>query len=407
MHDRIMDAEITARRGLIDQLTEQGSIRSERVRSAFERVRRTAFVPDVPLEEVYADRTHTVAEDDGVKVSTVSAPSMQALMLEVAAPLPGEDVLEIGSGGSNAALLAEMVAPRGSVWTVDIDERVVERARASLGRHPMPVPVRVDRIDAWEAETAIAAGSFDLVEFTVDTWTLPAWLPDALPPGGRVVAPMSICGVGCGWALEWDGNRLIGRTAFGGGFVGARGAGAEGDEPEEIRSDDVVLAPDRDLDAEWLASVLSREGEASGAVTHQIMGSEYLPLFLRLLCGSERAGSIRSASRSKANGFPGASWMRTPVWLADDGLAVIDHRLAGDGVDVFVRSFGSDGPVLAERMAERLRTWQQSAGGPVFEATPVDAARETAPDGVRVLRRGPWEFRLSWQGDVPPRASIR
>jgi len=391
-----MDAELTARRGLIDQLTEQGSIRSARVRDAFERVRRTAFIPDTALEEVYADRTHTIAEDDGVKVSTVSAPSMQALMLEIAAPLPGEDVLEIGSGGTNAALLAEMVAPGGSVWTVDIDDRVVERARASLGRHPAPVPVRVDRIDAWEAGTPIAAGSFDLVEFTVDTWTFPSWLPEVLPTGGRVVAPMSICGVGCGWALEKDDDRLIGRTSFGGGFVGARGAGAEGDEPEEIRSDDVVLAPDRDLETGWLASVLSREGEATGVVTHRAIGSSYLPLFLRLLCGSERAGSIRSASRSKANGFPGASWMRTPVWLADDGLAVIDHRVAGDGVDIFVRSFGSDGPSLAERMAERLRTWQEGEGGPVFEAIPVDAVRKAAPEGVRVLRRGSWEFRLSW-----------
>ncbi|MFE6994486.1 hypothetical protein ACFVAE_00855 [Microbacterium sp. NPDC057659] len=393
-----MDAELTARRGLIDQLTKQGSIRSDRVRGAFERVRRSAFIPDAPLDQVYADRTHTVAEDDGIKVSTVSAPSMQATMLEVAAPRPGEDVLEIGSGGTNAALLAEMVAPGGSVWTVDIDERVVERARASLAQHPTPVPVRVDRVDAWAPGTAISEASFDLVEFTVDTWTFPEWLPAVLPSGARVAAPMSVCGVGCGWSLEHDGSRLVSRTPFPGGFVGARGAGAEGDEPEEIQSGDVVLAPDRAAEAGWLASVLSRENESTGIVTHRVLGSMYLPLFLRILCGSERAGSIRSASRSKTDAFPGASWMRTPVWLADDGIAVIDHRLAGDGVDVFVRSFGSDGPALAERMADRVRTWQEGIGGPRFEAIPISEVREPAPDGVRVFRRGSWEFRLSWEG---------
>ncbi|MDR2999088.1 MAG: hypothetical protein LBU78_13320 [Microbacterium sp.] len=393
-----MDAELTARRELIDQLTEQGSIRSDRVRGAFERVRRSAFIPDTPLDQVYADRTHTVAEDDGIKVSTVSAPSMQATMLEVAAPQPGEDVLEIGSGGTNAALLAEMVAPGGSVWTVDIDERVIDRARASLAEHPTPVPVRVDQVDAWATGTAITEASFDLVEFTVDTWTFPEWLLGVLRPGSRVAAPMSVCNVGCGWALEHHDGRLISRTPFPGGFVGARGAGAEGDEPEEVQSGDVILAPDRAVEAGWLASVLSRENEPTGIVTHRVLGSMYLPLFLRILCGAERAASIRSASQSKTDDFPGASWMRTPVWLAHDGLAVIDHRLAGDGVDVFVRSFGSDGPELAERMAERVRTWQEGIGGPLFEAIPISEAREPAPDGVRVLRRGAWEFRLSWEG---------
>ncbi|MFC4137318.1 MULTISPECIES: methyltransferase domain-containing protein [unclassified Microbacterium] len=392
-----MDAELTARRGLIDQLTAGGSIRSDRVRGAFERVRRSAFIPGVPLDQVYADRTHTVAEAGGITVSTVSAPSMQATMLEIAAPMPGESVLEIGSGGTNAALLAEMVAPRGSVWTVDIDQRVIDRARASLAQHPTPVPVRADLVDAWAPDTAIASGSFDLVQFTVDTWTFPTWLPGVLRPGARVVAPMGLCGIGCGWAFEHDRGGLVGRRSFGGGFVAARGAGTEGEALEEIRSGDVVLAPDRDLSAGWLESVLSREAAPTGTVDSCALGAPILPQFLRLLCGPERAGRIRSASQTKENGFPGTSWMRTPVWLADDGLAVIDHRRAGDGVDFFVRSFGSDGPELAERMAERLRAWREDAGGPVLEAIPVSEVAGDAPEETRVLRRGPWEFRLRWE----------
>jgi protein-L-isoaspartate(D-aspartate) O-methyltransferase len=41
-------------------------------------------------------------------------------------------VLEIGSGGCNAALLAELVGPAGQVTTADIDPEVTGRARAFL-----------------------------------------------------------------------------------------------------------------------------------------------------------------------------------------------------------------------------------------------------------------------------------
>lgn len=315
---------------MIERLTEQGTIRSGGVRAAFERVRRSAFIPDVPIDEVYADRTHVVVEDDGVAVSTV---------------------------------------------------------------------------DAWMPDSAIAVGEFDLIEFTVDTWTFPVWLAGALRPGGRVIAPMGMFAFGCGWVFSMEGGRLLGRNPFGGGFVAARGAGAATGGQESVRSGDVVLDTDEQVSAQWLESVLSRQCEPVDTGVWMPAGSQYLPVFLRLLSGSERAGTIRSASRSKGEGFPGASWMRTPVWLAGDGLAVMDHVPAGDGTAVFVRGFGSDGPDLAARMARRLRDWPASGGGPVLEAYPVGKAPQDVPDGTRILRREPWEFRLRWEA-LPGEADL-
>jgi protein-L-isoaspartate O-methyltransferase len=43
-------------------------------------------------------------------------------------------VLEIGSGGYQAALLRELAGPHGSVTTLDIDPDVTGRARACLDR---------------------------------------------------------------------------------------------------------------------------------------------------------------------------------------------------------------------------------------------------------------------------------
>lgn len=42
-------------------------------------------------------------------------------------------ILEIGSGGYNAALPAELVGPSGQVTTVDIDEDITDRASRLLG----------------------------------------------------------------------------------------------------------------------------------------------------------------------------------------------------------------------------------------------------------------------------------
>ncbi|MGH4017794.1 MAG: hypothetical protein ACRDT0_00835 [Pseudonocardiaceae bacterium] len=62
----------------------------------------------------------------------MSAPYIQAMMVEQAGISPGMRILEIGSGGYNAALIAELVGEAGQVTTVDIDPEVVDRARSCL-----------------------------------------------------------------------------------------------------------------------------------------------------------------------------------------------------------------------------------------------------------------------------------
>ena len=59
---------------------------------------------------------------------------LQAYMVEAARQRPGSRVLEIGSGGYNAALIAEVVESAGSVVSLDIDADVVTTARRALAR---------------------------------------------------------------------------------------------------------------------------------------------------------------------------------------------------------------------------------------------------------------------------------
>ncbi|MER5837058.1 hypothetical protein ABT116_41330 [Streptomyces sp. NPDC002130] len=64
-------------------------------------------------------------------ISSISAPWLQADMLEAARIQRGRRVLAIGSG-YDAALMAELIGPAGHVSTLDISPAVTERATRFL-----------------------------------------------------------------------------------------------------------------------------------------------------------------------------------------------------------------------------------------------------------------------------------
>lgn len=122
------------RTAMTDQLVREGAIRSKQVEAAFRTVARHEFAPDAPLVQAYAahEAVPTKKNEHGITISSVSAPGVQAMMLEQAEAQAGMRVGEIGSGGYNAALMAEVVGQDGSVVTVDIDPDVTGRARQLL-----------------------------------------------------------------------------------------------------------------------------------------------------------------------------------------------------------------------------------------------------------------------------------
>lgn len=123
------------RTSLVDQLVADGMITSPSLAAAFRAVPRHRFVPPgTPLETVYAvDRSViTKTGEHGEHLSSVSATYIQAREIEQAGLTAGMRVLEIGSGGYNAALLAEVVGADGAVVTVDIDPDITERATTLL-----------------------------------------------------------------------------------------------------------------------------------------------------------------------------------------------------------------------------------------------------------------------------------
>ncbi|MEV8328558.1 hypothetical protein [Kitasatospora sp. NPDC056731] len=177
----------TLRAAMVRTLREDGTIRTERVAEVMARVPREHFAPEAQPADAYDPERPVVTkrDRDGLAISSVSAANVQTFMLEQADPRPGENVLEIGSGGMFAAYLAELVAPDGAVTTMDIDPEVTARTRFELGAHghgPAATAAAarlVNEIRTWDREHRGGPGA----RFEVH----PAGTPDGRLPAGRVV----------------------------------------------------------------------------------------------------------------------------------------------------------------------------------------------------------------------------
>lgn len=360
------DAELRHR--LVDEMTGDGTITSAPVEAAFRAVPRHLFAPGVPLEQVYARAIVMVKQDQhGVPVSTMSAPEIQARMLEQAAIEPGMRVLEIGSGGFNAALIAALIGSAGQVVTVDIDPDVTARAESLLTGAGYPA-VRVVLADAEGGVPEFA--SYDRILVTAGAWDLPPAWTDQLALAGRIVAPLRMRGVTRSLALErsGDGTHLVSRSAEVCGFVKMQGAGAHQERLWLLRGQQVGLrfddgAPDH-LDLP--DGVLGGEPAAawSGVVVGRAEPFESLPLWLTTsLRGFCALAADGSGGDPVLAAEPGGRWF--PYAMVDgDSFAYLSSRPADEGhVEFGAHGYGLRAAGVAAEMAGQVAVWDREYRG--------------------------------------------
>ena len=244
-------------RALVDGLVARGAIRDARVEAAFRAVPRHLFLPDVGAEEVYRDQVVVTKRLDGEAVSSSSQPEIMAIMLEQLDVTPGHRVLEVGAGtGYNAALLAHLAGASGEVVTLDIDEDIVESARAHLAAAGL-ARVRVVRADGGLGLTEGAP--WDRIIVTVGAWDVtPAWR-EQLRPGGRLVLPLALGGGQRSVAFTPAEGHLVSLSLRDCMFMPLRGAFAAPPSRLRLRSDPTVELHVNDpdaLDAVALAALL-------------------------------------------------------------------------------------------------------------------------------------------------------
>lgn len=171
------------RLSLVEAVAKQMGPFDERHLSALLEVPRERFVrpQDVALS---ADDTPLPLDTTGL--ATISAPHAYLLSFRVLRLAPGDSLVELGTGsGYGAALAAWIVGPTGHVLTIEIDPSLARWARDTLRSEANVLVVDGDAVSStplWHDAKKI------VVTFAIES--LPSTWLEALPDGGKLVAPV-------------------------------------------------------------------------------------------------------------------------------------------------------------------------------------------------------------------------
>ena len=397
-----------AREEMIRQLVELKAILSPEVEAAVRAVPRHLFIPEVPVAQAYAPEESPVTKRDehGIAISSVSASRVQALMLEQAQIRPGMNVLEIGSGGYNAALIAELVGPEGRTTSIDIDQDVTDRARRCLDAAGYQ-QVNVVRVDGEEGEPQHAP--YDRIVVTVQTADIPPAWTGQLAEGGRIVVPLRLQGLTRSLALDLVGGHLVSRNYELCGFVPMQGAGENRmrsvllhDAPGEevgLRFDGVT--PNDGQVKELSAALTPPRAEVwSGVRIGGMESLDNLDLWLAsVLPGFALLTAARGARESGI--VASSSPIGTPATVRGGSLAYRMSRPLDEDRTLFelgACGHGPDAKALAEQVAEQIKTWDREhrTDRATFGVYPVGSTDVVPPSADLVVTRAHTRTTISW-----------
>lgn len=417
----MMPAE-RARERMVRALRAAGRLHDPAVEAAFRAVPRHLFLPGLPVAAAYADEAVAVQRVDGVATSSASQPSMMAIMLAQLAVRPGDRVLEIGAGtGYNAALLARLVGPTGSVTSVDIDQGLIESATRQLAAAGV---TGVELVCADGAFGHPAGAPYDRIVLTVGSADVrPEWIAQ-LATGGRLLLPLGLRGSQLSAALDrGPDGRLRSDSVRGCAFIRLRGVGAVrqpllpvgGGCAVEVPAD--VPAPEPAVVAAALAAPgpVRSSGVSLGPLDvwdgFGLWLALHDPHAVRLLLQED----VEAGADGPARPGPGLATAMFPAGLGYVGVALVGPEpglavagpLAPGGRwprPAGVHAFGVGGAGPADRLLAQLAAWETAgrprATGLRLVVSPRPVAADPAPGVVITLPSA--VVTASWPGAAPP-----
>jgi protein-L-isoaspartate(D-aspartate) O-methyltransferase len=349
------------RAAMVDRIRRVGHASSPAVAEAMRTVPRHEFVPEASTEDAYADiAVITRRANDGAALSCASAPIIVAMMLDQLQVQPGDNILEIGAGtGYNAALLAQLTGPHGSVTTVDIDPDITASARRGLnatGNEQVHVVTRDGSLGASEN------APYDRIIFTVGAWDLTPAFWEQLAPGGRLVVPLRWRGQTQSVAFVRDGETLVSDSMELCGFVPM--IGQEGERSGAIDADGLVTLywdADQTIDPTRLIGVLDQPKET---VWSEVLVGPQDPfdgVWLRLTGHDSRVCRISADPAAVTAGLcTPAIPIRSPALAEDDSLAYLAFRKVEAGrFELGAIGHGPYGRHLAVQLCNEIEVWNQ------------------------------------------------
>jgi protein-L-isoaspartate(D-aspartate) O-methyltransferase len=378
---------------MVRKLREQDAIKTEPVAAAFAVVQRHLFAPGEPLEAAYAPHGIVMAKRDGngLALSVMSAAHLQAVMLEQAAIEPGMRVLEVGSGGYNAALIQELTGPGGRVTTVDIDPDITGRARACLDAAGYE---QVNVVLA-DAENGVPEGApYDRIIVTAGAWDLPpAWISQLTPARGRLVVPLRMRGLTRSIAFDRDGAGLVGRAYSLARFVPVQGDGAF-DERKVMVRDGIAVQTDNPalrLDAAALSDALDAPALERWPGAAWDLPDE-LDLFVTL--SLPHVARLHASQQVIDQGIIAPSASVGVTALVSDGSIAYRVRQTDEATgdsESGVIAHGPHAKELADQYSEALLHWARDyrrRGAATFRYIPAGRAQGPLPQGALIKRHG-------------------
>lgn len=402
--DKSAASEQELRDTMVQQLIELGAARSPRVVAAFRSVPRHLAAPDEDMAKVYEPEQAAITKTDanGTHISSVSAPRIQAMQIEQADIQQGMRVLEIGSGGVNAAYLAELVGDQGHVVTMDIDPDVTRRAKDFLETTGYP-KVTVITADGENGDGAHAP--YDRIIVTVQAADIPpAWIHQ-LTEGGRLVVPLRMRGMTRTIAFIRDGERLVSDGFELCGFVPMQGAGENrvrlalihDTEGEEIglRLDG---HPEPNTEALSAALQTPRTTAWSGVTLAGDESSEHLDLWLTTTLDNLPLMAAKPTARQRGL-VASASPLGVPT-LVDGGSFAYRTVRPTDDSDRFelgAIGHGLEGQKVAELLVEEIQAWDRDHRDhrAHIEVYPAGTPDDQLPAG-RIIERPHTRVTISW-----------
>ncbi|MET9958211.1 methyltransferase, FxLD system [Streptomyces sp. NPDC006326] len=412
---------IRLREQLVHDLTEAGWTDTPELRRAFTTVPRHAFLPEQSLARAYANEAVATVydEDTGRSMSSVSQPEMQAVMLRRANLQPGANVLEIGGGGYNAGLIAELVGPHGSVVCVEIDPYVHARTQRFLAETGYTDRVRAVLGDGTHGAPGdlIPTDGFDAIIVTVASNDVTRHWTNQLAQGGHLVLPLRIGGFTRAVGLRNEESALVSTEISPCGFVPMQGAGRWDETPVPIGDTDYGIrwedTPPRALDG--LDCALAAGGvELWTGVT--VLGGESvedlqlwlatsLPGFCRMEGDPDRSGPVRLPKWSGAEA----------IVLGRSLACLMKERREHDETgsmstwEFGVQGFGPDGKAAADTLAAAVRTWDRhlrNRATPRLTVLSAGTPDSALPPGD-VVEKNDCRIVVSWPGrDETPDSTV-
>jgi len=173
---------------LIQQLIDEGHIKTPEIIQAFKKINRRDFVS--PGTETESEANYPLSIGYG---QTISQPLTVAFMIELLAPKKGQKILDIGSGsGWTTALLSEIVGEEGKVFGIERISELKEFGEANTRKYNFVASERAVFMTGDGSKGLPKEAPFDRIHVGAAAVKIPPALLEQLAIGGRLVIPEGV-----------------------------------------------------------------------------------------------------------------------------------------------------------------------------------------------------------------------